>query len=59
MSTFEIAFNFAGAGVTIAGFVYVHHLLRTAGRGRIKDPNLVAELRATAPYYLLKGLIRE
>ncbi|WP_170335096.1 hypothetical protein [Ruegeria arenilitoris] len=54
MIAFEIAFNIAGAGVTIAGLAYVRHLLQTGGRGRIKDPDLVTEFRASAPYHLLE-----
>ncbi len=57
MTVLEIALNIAGAGITIAGFVYVRHLLETAGRGRIKDPDLISEFRETAPYHLLNELV--
>lgn len=59
MSVYQIAFNIAGAGAVVVGLLYVRHLLRTAGRGRYKDANLVSEFRETAPYHLLEDLVSD
>lgn len=59
MTTFEIAFNILGVSGTLAGLFYVRHLLRTAGRDGLSDPELVKRFRRTAPYHRLAEVMRE
>lgn len=59
MTTVEIAFNILGVSGILAGLFYVHHLLRTAGRDGLSDPELVKRFRRTAPYHRLAEVTRE
>lgn len=56
MTIWEIALIVASAGATIALLLFVRHLLKTYGRDRLNDPELVRRLRDTAPYHLLEDL---
>ena len=56
MTIWEITFNIAAAGVTIALLLYVRHLLKYCGRYRLNDPELVKQFRDTAPYHRLEDL---
>ena len=56
MTGWEVTFNIAAAGTTIALLLYVQYLLKTYGRYRSNDLALVAQFRDTAPYHCLDEL---
>ncbi len=57
MTIWEITFNVTAAGTTIVLLVFARHLLKTCGRGRLNDPELVKQFRDTAPYDNLEDLL--
>ena len=49
MTWFEMAFLIVSTLVAVVALAYLVWLLRTSGRDRIDDPNLVERFRETAP----------
>lgn len=59
MSAFEIVFNIAGVSITLASLFYLHHLLKTSGRDRLRSPEIVEQFRETAPNHLLEDMVSD
>ncbi len=57
MTVWEVAFNIAAAVTTIALLLYARYLLKTYGRDRSNDPELVKQFRDIAPYDNLEDLL--
>ncbi|WP_298905025.1 hypothetical protein [uncultured Aliiroseovarius sp.] len=57
MTSFETAFLIVSTLVTAGALAYLVWLLRTSGRDRVDDPDLVEQFRETAPFEKLDQVL--